>query len=150
MLYKVVVQVGRLLVFLATTTLTPSSIASAEGTGNTDGVPQVVNRIDEIVGAELSAQRFPGYAVAVIKNGRVLVQKGYGFANVENGVRVTSNTVFGLASLTKAFTAICLLSLVEQGKNPFRRYAKQIYSISSNFLSENYAASACSDDRWGT
>jgi len=64
----------------------------------------------------MQTQHVPGFALAVIKDGKIIVNKGYGFAKVEEAIPVTPKTVFGLASLTKTFTAICLLSLVDQGR----------------------------------
>jgi CubicO group peptidase (beta-lactamase class C family) len=54
----------------------------------------------------------PGYAVGVIKDGHVLVAKGYGLANVEDRVSITSDTVFHLASLSKQFTASAIALLI--------------------------------------
>jgi CubicO group peptidase (beta-lactamase class C family) len=54
----------------------------------------------------------PGYAVGIIKDGHVLVAKGYGLANIEDGVPITSGTVFHLASLSKQFTASAVALLI--------------------------------------
>lgn len=58
----------------------------------------------------------PGAAVLVYKDGKLLLRKGYGLANVELNVPVKPEHRFRLASVTKQFTAIALLKLVEQGK----------------------------------
>ena len=57
----------------------------------------------------------PGGAVMVIKNGEIVHQKGYGFADVENGVPITTDTVFHLGSVGKQFTALGVIMLEEQG-----------------------------------
>jgi D-alanyl-D-alanine carboxypeptidase len=54
--------------------------------------------------------------VAVIKNGKPLLVKGYGSANLEQHVPVTNDTVFRVGSVTKQFTAVALLLLAEEGK----------------------------------
>lgn len=53
----------------------------------------------------------PGAAVAIVQNGRALLQKGYGMADLEKGVRCEPTTDFRLASMTKQFTAACVLML---------------------------------------
>jgi CubicO group peptidase (beta-lactamase class C family) len=58
----------------------------------------------------------PGAAVAIVRNGKVLYKKGYGYANLENDVPITPATVFHIASLSKQFTALSVLLLVKDGK----------------------------------
>ncbi len=57
----------------------------------------------------------PGAAVRVAKAGVVLLEKGYGFADVERKLPATPETVFRLASVTKAFTGTAVLMLAERG-----------------------------------
>lgn len=58
----------------------------------------------------------PGCAVLIAKNGNIVFEKGYGSANLELNVRVQPETVFRIGSITKQFTAIAILQLVEKGK----------------------------------
>lgn len=58
----------------------------------------------------------PGVAVAVIKDGRVVCQKGYGLANLEHDVPITPRTVFNAASVSKQFTAFAIYLLEKQGR----------------------------------
>ena len=58
----------------------------------------------------------PGVAVAVRKDGQVVFAKGYGLADLERKIPCTTHTNFRLASLTKQFTALSILMLIEQGK----------------------------------
>ncbi|MFT3757235.1 MAG: serine hydrolase [Pseudoxanthomonas sp.] len=58
----------------------------------------------------------PGIAVAVVKDGEVLLAKGYGLRDVESGAPVNSGTLFAIASNTKAFTAASLSILADEGK----------------------------------
>ena len=58
----------------------------------------------------------PGAAVLIYSNGKVLLRKGYGLANAELDVAVKAEHRFRLASVTKQFTGIAVLKLVEQGK----------------------------------
>jgi len=55
-------------------------------------------------------------AILVAVNGEIILEKGYGYANFENQVPNTADTVFRIASITKQFTAAAILKLVEMGK----------------------------------
>ncbi|GAA3410733.1 serine hydrolase [Paenibacillus hodogayensis] len=57
-----------------------------------------------------------GSNFAVVSNGKVLLSKGYGFADRENKIPVDSSTVFQIGSVTKQFTALAAMQLVDKGK----------------------------------
>src|SRR5262245_14512086 len=65
-------------------------------------------------------------AVLVARGDKVVLEKGYGFANLELGVRNTPRQVFRIASLSKPFTEVALGRLVEEGRislsDPLSRY----------------------------
>lgn len=71
--------------------------------------------IDSMLAALYPANE-PGAAVLVAHEGRVLMRKAYGSANVELGVPLRPEHVFRLGSITKQFTAVATLMLVEEGK----------------------------------
>src|SRR5687768_3532967 len=58
----------------------------------------------------------PGCAVAVIKNGAVVFQKGYGMANLEYAAPIVPATIFHIASESKQYVAFCMLLLEKEGK----------------------------------
>lgn len=58
----------------------------------------------------------PGLAVAIVKDGKVVLAKGYGVRKLGELTPVDENTLFGIASNTKAFTAAALAMLVDEGK----------------------------------
>lgn len=72
--------------------------------------------IDRFIRAEMERQKIPGVSLAVIKGGKPLIVKGYGFANLEHKVAVTPETYFQSASVGKQFTAMAVMLLVEDGK----------------------------------
>lgn len=76
---------------------------------------QDAQRMDQVVRAESEADAFSG-AVLVAKDGQVLLDRGYGFANREWRAPNDGDTKFRLGSLTKQFTAVAVLMLAEQGK----------------------------------
>jgi D-alanyl-D-alanine carboxypeptidase len=72
--------------------------------------------VDSVATAAVADHRTAGVSVAVVKNGRTVVAKGYGFADLENDVPATEGTVYRIGSLTKQFTAASIMRLSEQGK----------------------------------
>ena len=72
--------------------------------------------IDSVVQKSINMIPQAGVAVAVIKDGKVIHSKGYGIASKETGAKVDENTLFSIASNTKAFTTMALGLLVDQGK----------------------------------
>jgi CubicO group peptidase (beta-lactamase class C family) len=58
----------------------------------------------------------PGLAVAVVRDGRVLLRRGYGLADLEHGVKITPTTVFDVASVSKQFAGMAVAMLATEGK----------------------------------
>lgn len=77
---------------------------------------QDLRAIDTYVSEEMARQKIPGIAVAIVRNGSAIKAQGYGEANVEHRVAVTTDTIFQSGSLGKQFTAAALMLLVESGK----------------------------------
>ncbi|HKP81713.1 MAG TPA: serine hydrolase domain-containing protein [Pyrinomonadaceae bacterium] len=73
-------------------------------------------KIDDYIRAEMQSQQIPGVALAVVKDGNVVLARGYGFANVEHQVPVKPETIFQSGSTGKQFTATAVMMLVEEGK----------------------------------
>lgn len=73
------------------------------------------NKIDRIF-EKWSQSGTPGVAVAVIKDSEIVFKKGYGLANLEYDIPVTTQTVFHIASVSKQFTAFAALLLEKEGK----------------------------------
>ena len=71
---------------------------------------------DIIVQKMMKDQKIAGLALAIIKNGKAEVNKGYGLANVELNVAVTERTVIRLGSVSKQFFTTAILKLMEEGK----------------------------------
>ena len=75
-----------------------------------------ITGIDSLVERVRISFNVPGIAVAIIKNGNVIFSKGYGVRSLNTGLPVDENTLFGIASNTKAFTAFSLGMLVDERK----------------------------------
>jgi len=73
-------------------------------------------QVDRYINSEMSRQRIPGLSLAVIKDGKTILAKGYGLANVEHQVPVKPETIFQSGSVGKQFTATAVMLLAEDGK----------------------------------
>ena len=84
-----------------------------------------VSRMEQVVQSYVDSKQFMGAAL-VARDGKVLLSKGYGFANLEWGVANSPASKFRLGSITKQFTAACILLLEERGKlkvdDPVKKY----------------------------
>mgnify|MGYP001081106280 CR=1 FL=1 len=84
-----------------------------------------VSRMEQIVQSYVADKQFMG-SILVAQNGNVLLDKGYGYANLEWQIPNSPTTKFRLASLTKQFTAASILLLEEKGKlkltDPVKKY----------------------------
>jgi len=72
--------------------------------------------LDQYVDSVMKAFGVPGISLTIVKDGKVVVAKGYGVRRLGDPTPVDAGTLFGIASNTKVFTAVALGLLVEQGK----------------------------------
>jgi len=73
----------------------------------------------DAIAAEAFAKAAPGGSVIVVQDGKTLLRKGYGMADLELGVPVKPEMVFRIGSMGKQFTAVAILQLVKEGKVKF-------------------------------
>jgi CubicO group peptidase (beta-lactamase class C family) len=78
--------------------------------------PAACQQIDSYISSSFDRLNMVGYSIAIIDHGRVAFQKCYGSTDRNGHHTITPQTIFGLASITKTFTALVLLSLVDEGK----------------------------------
>ena len=78
--------------------------------------PLDVAAVDAVVARTLKEFNVPGISVAVVKDGQVVLAKGYGVRSLKTREPMDANTLVGIASNTKAFTAAALGLLVDEGK----------------------------------
>lgn len=71
---------------------------------------------DRLAAEAMSQTGAAGLTVAVARNGKVILSKGYGLAEVEHGVPADGDSLFRMGSITKQFTAAAIMRLVENGK----------------------------------
>ena len=63
-----------------------------------------------------AALRIPGMSVAVVRDGRLVLARGYGLADVEANVPATADTLYPVGSITKTFTSTLMMQLAEEGR----------------------------------
>jgi D-alanyl-D-alanine carboxypeptidase len=90
--------------------------ALATSTARAQDTRALVSYVDSVSTAAISQKQTAGVSVAVVKNGRTVLAKGYGFADLENDVPATPETVYRIGSVTKQFTSAAIMRLMEQGK----------------------------------
>jgi CubicO group peptidase (beta-lactamase class C family) len=84
-----------------------------------------VEKAEQLFTSYTGAQ--PGAAVLVVKNGEPIFKKAYGTANLEARVPVAAQTNFRLASVSKQFTAMCIVQLVERGALAYETALQEIF-----------------------
>ncbi|MGB0938325.1 MAG: serine hydrolase [Colwellia sp.] len=75
-----------------------------------------LSKIDTLVEKALADFKIPGAAVAIVKNDKVILSKGYGYKDLENNIKVDKNTLFQIASNSKSMTAAALSILIDEGR----------------------------------
>ena len=93
--------------------------------------PAGLHEVDSLFTAYASPEA-PGASVIVIQNGQVALRRAYGLAELETRTQATPETHYRLASLTKQFTAMAIMLLVEQGK---LRYDDRVVDVLPGFPS---------------
>jgi CubicO group peptidase (beta-lactamase class C family) len=73
-------------------------------------------KLENFIFEKMSDTHLPGLSVAAIMDGNVVYSRGFGFRNLQYGLGATRNTLYGIGSVTKSFTALAIMQLVEKGK----------------------------------
>jgi CubicO group peptidase (beta-lactamase class C family) len=73
-------------------------------------------KVDSLIHLQMKEKNISGLSLAVIENGKTVLAKGYGFSNLEHSIAASEQTVYCIASITKTFTAMATMMLVEAGK----------------------------------
>ena len=94
----------------------PEQTASTAAPPAQASLPPMLQDFDAYVDNVRKTFNVPGIAVAIVKDGKVVFEKGYGLRETGKPDKVDAHTLFAIASNTKAFTAAALQMLAEQGK----------------------------------
>ena len=82
----------------------------------TKEIDQFVSELDHKIPQLLNDFIVPGTAIAIIENGKIILQKGYGYSNIDKGIKVTNTTGFNIGSISKTIAAWGVMKLVQEGK----------------------------------
>lgn len=82
--------------------------------------------LDDLAAQAMQEWKVPGLALGIVKDGKVVYAKGYGFRDVEHKLTVNTDTLFPIGSISKSFTSLAFAMLNDEGKvdwdKPVRTY----------------------------
>src|SRR5256885_971333 len=97
-----------------------ASITSAQTPGPTpsadDAVARLAAELEPKIKEEIQQGHLPGFAIGVVKNGKLIYAKGFGVAQLGATTPITSKSLFHMASVTKTFVATSVMQLIEKRK----------------------------------
>ncbi|MBL8267998.1 serine hydrolase [Steroidobacter sp.] len=85
---------------------------------------QSLTGLDRFIATEMAKEKAPGLALVVVKDGKLIHQRGYGYRDVERKLPVTPETLFAIGSVSKSFTVLTLGALAQQGELAWDRPVK--------------------------
>jgi len=72
--------------------------------------------IDSWIPFKIQYSQIPGFSIGIIHNGKLVYQGGFGYADIESKTPINPKTCFRISSISKTFTSVAIMQLVEQGK----------------------------------
>lgn len=117
------------------------SPATAQETPNTVNYETVKNQIIPLIEAQMKKHTVKGLSIALLDDQKLVWSQGFGYADTESKIPITSDTLFRTASITKLFTATAIMRLVDQGKidldQPLQTYLPKFKIKSHSCKTEN-------------
>jgi CubicO group peptidase (beta-lactamase class C family) len=110
----VVLYVQFVILILIGGAITAPFTVRAQNSGSSDDENSA--KVDAYVNGEMRAEKIPGLALAIVRDGKIVKSQGYGLANIELDVAVKPETIFQTGSVGKQFTATAVMMLVQEGK----------------------------------
>jgi len=81
------------------------------------GLPEsFIEKFENMITEAMTGMHIPGLSVAMVKDGSVVYRRGFGARKLKDNLPATPDTLYGIGSCTKSFTALTVMQLVEQGK----------------------------------
>jgi CubicO group peptidase (beta-lactamase class C family) len=111
---RVVLYVQFVILILIGGAITAPFTVRAQNSGSSDDENSA--KVDAYVNGEMRAEKIPGLALAIVRDGKIVKSQGYGLANIELDVAVKPETIFQTGSVGKQFTATAVMMLVQEGK----------------------------------
>lgn len=104
-----------------------------------------IELVENLAVSVMKQVKIPGLALGIIENGEIAHMGGYGWRNMEKNLPMTENTLFGIGSITKSFTAMSIMQLVEKGMidldAPLNKYMDFRIGSKKNPIKVHYALS---------
>lgn len=98
-----------------------------------------LNGFDQFVTEAMKEWQVPGLAISIVKDGEVIYSKGFGYRDKEKKLKVTPETLFAIGSCSKAFTAVSMGILVDEGKLEWNKTVRTYlpeFKLKDPFVSE--------------
>ncbi|SFL37508.1 cyclic peptide transporter [Gracilibacillus orientalis] len=95
--------------------LLSSSLEISAATSEVNVSNENIKKIEEFIEKQMEKGDIPGLSVTIVNEDKTVYKSGFGYADIDNGKEVTSDTLFELGSTSKAFTALGVLTLVDNG-----------------------------------
>ncbi|MFC2161128.1 serine hydrolase [Acidobacteriota bacterium] len=107
---------------------------------NNQDYSKEIKKLRSFINEELKKWNVPGLSIGIVKDGKAVFAEGFGYAELESKTKVTPETNFVLASVTKTFTAMVMGILVDEGKlswdSPVKKYLP-CFQLSDKFIEEH-------------
>ena len=75
---------------------------------------EVISRLESFILDKISETRLPGLSIAIIEDSNIVYSRAFGYRDIKSGLPSTPNTLYGIGSVTKSFTALAVMQLVEK------------------------------------
>ncbi len=103
-----------------------AQVAVAHEPGPPGFLDDRLQRIDNAINAEVSIGKIPGAVALIMKDGDVAYHKSFGLADIDSGTPMQTDSIFRIASMTKAITSVAAMTLYERGyfrlNDPIAKY----------------------------
>jgi len=74
------------------------------------------SKLENFIFEKMSKTHLPSLGATIVKDEEIVYSRGFGLRDLEHGLKVTPDTLYGIGSVTKSFTALSIMQLVEEGK----------------------------------
>ena len=103
-------------IILFTLVLSCSSSSFKQNIERLDPVNSLKEKVDSIVISKMNQYNIPGLSLGLVRKDSIVYARGYGVRSIESNEAVTANSIFHTASISKLFTAIAIMQLIESDK----------------------------------
>ncbi len=104
-------------------------------------IPESLAKKVDSVFSEYDKTNTPGCALAILKDGKIIYERGYGMSNMEYAIAITPSSIFHVASISKQFTAAALVKLSLEGRlslnDDIRKYIQEVPNFGSTITFNN-------------